>query len=350
MCGAPIRLDDGSEIGCRKCWQCLKQKSQDWVGRCIAESRTASASRFVTLTYGGGDHPAAQFLTYEHVQRWLVEVRRKAKVRYLAVGEYGSEKGRAHWHVLLFYESGKVPQVEMNKRINHKMWPHGFSQWEEVSTQAIRYCVKYVQKDKGALEKQAKFALSKRPALGAKYFEMLAAKYVDAGLSPKELSYSFPDVINKKTKLPETFRLPKQSFSAAHLVGSFVRLWQEKNGNNRWPSSELVEYFLDREAARTPLDLGKERFAGRVPKPEKAPPYGSDPVYSDTVNAYFSDTPLGRLWFYRNNTGDLVWHEKLGKAGNAVRNGRIVLPGFNPNGLPPAASTGVPLLKGRRAI
>ncbi|RWD33333.1 MAG: hypothetical protein EOS22_00855 [Mesorhizobium sp.] len=275
----------------------------------------------------------------------MVEVRRKAKVRYLAVGEYGSEKGRAHWHVLLFYESGKVPEVELNKRINHKMWPHGFSQWEEVSTQAIRYCVKYVQKDKGALEKQAKFALSKRPALGAKYFEMLAAKYVEAGLSPRELEYSFPDVLNKKTKLPETFRLPKQSFSAAHFIESFVRLWQEKYGNNRWPSSELVEYFLDREAARTPLDLGKERWAGRVPKPERPPPHGSDPVYSDTVNAYFSDTPLGRLWFYRNNTGDLVWHEKLGKAGNAVQNGRIRLPGFYPNGLPPDASTGVRLSK-----
>lgn len=343
MCGSPIRLPDGTELGCRKCWQCLKQKSQDWVGRCIAESRTASASRFVTLTYGGGDHPAAQFLTYEHVQRWLVEVRRKAKVRYLAVGEYGSEKGRAHWHVLLFYESGKVPEVELNKRINHKMWPHGFSQWEEISTQAIRYCVKYVQKDKGALEKQAKFALSKRPALGAKYFEMLAAKYVDAGLSPKELEYSFPDVINKKTKVPETFRLPKQSFSASHFVGSFVRLWQEKHGNNRWPSSELVDYFLDREAARTPLDLGKERFAGRVPKPERPPPHGSEPVYSPTVNAYFSDTPIARLWFYRNNTGDLVWHEKLGKAGNAVRNNRIVLKGLHPD-----VSTGVPLSKGRR--
>ncbi|RUW01424.1 MULTISPECIES: hypothetical protein [unclassified Mesorhizobium] len=286
----------------------------------------------MTLTYGGGDHPAAQFLTYEHVQRWLVEVRRKASVRYLAVGEYGSEKGRAHWHVLLFYEKGAPPDVELNKRINHKMWKHGFSQWEEISTQAIRYCVKYVQKDKGALEKQAKFALSKRPALGAKYFVKLASEYVEAGLSPKELSYSFPDVLNKKTKLPETFRLPKQSFSAAHFVESFVRLWQEKYGNSRWPSSELVDYFLDREAAKTPLDLGKERFAGRVPKPERPPPHGSEPVYSPSVNAYFSDTPICRLWFYRNKEGDLVWHEKLGKAGNAVRNGRIVLKGLRPDG------------------
>ncbi|RVC61240.1 hypothetical protein EN759_29630 [Mesorhizobium sp. M00.F.Ca.ET.038.03.1.1] len=326
----------------------MKQKAQDWVGRCIAESKTATASRFVTLTYGGGDHPAALLLTYEHVQRFLVEVRRKAKVRYLAVGEYGSEKGRAHWHVLLFYESGEPPEVEHDKRINHKFWPHGFCQWEVAGTHSFRYCVKYVIKDHGALEKQAKFALSKRPALGAKYFEMLAAKYVDAGLSPKELSYSFPDVINKKTGLPETFRLPTQSFSAAHFVGSFVRLWREKHGHDKWPWSDLVEYYLDRDAARTPLDLGKERFAGRVPKPEFPPPYGSEPVYSDTVNAYFSDTPLGRLWFYRNSTGDLVWHEKLGKAGNAVRNGRIVLPGLYPNGLPRDASTGGPLSKGRR--
>ena len=76
MCKAPTVLADGTETECRLCWQCRDRKITDWVGRCIAESKTAVGSHAVTLTYGvdaygSTDHARTAVLTYSDVQKYL---------------------------------------------------------------------------------------------------------------------------------------------------------------------------------------------------------------------------------------------------------------------------------------
>lgn len=182
MCISPNLLSDGQSVACRKCWQCLEHKIDNWVGRCIAESKTSVASAFITLTYGRDEHGneshvRAAVLTYSDVQKYFKQLRnRGVKLRYLVVGELGSAKGRAHWHVLVFFPK-TVPDgfwdygrnswhpavreqpvwvpIVWNQRFNEPCWAHGFSHWTLMSDAewqrgddgsaegSVRYACKY---------------------------------------------------------------------------------------------------------------------------------------------------------------------------------------------------------------
>ncbi|MER8450125.1 hypothetical protein NKG60_08975 [Mesorhizobium sp. M1428] len=262
------------------------------------------------------------------------------KFRYFAVGEYGSKKGRAHWHLILFYQA-EPPEMLLNERHDQKDWKHGFSQWEIASNQSIRYCVKYLYKDIGADEsKQAKFVLSKNPAIGVPYFKKLAMDYARQGISPRDNFYWFPDVLNSKTGKPEQFYLSKISAAGGVFLSSFIEAWHEVHGNNRWPHSDLVEWWIDRKTVlNEPLQLKPIRRGPN--KPASPPPGGSPPLFSEKHNCYYSDTISGRLWYYLNPQGDLVWHYRIGKNGTAVHNGKVTpLGGKLPAGPYPDRSHG----------
>ena len=115
-------LDDGTIIGCRYCSQCIGRSVDDWTGRCIAESIFAVAPYFVGLTYGrdengSEDHIRARLLTYSDVQKYMKRLRASGYCpRYFCVGEYGSTKGRAHWHLIIFWKDNSA---EIAKRLEH---------------------------------------------------------------------------------------------------------------------------------------------------------------------------------------------------------------------------------------
>ena len=259
VCEAPNTLPDGTVVACRECWQCRERKVDDWVGRCIAESLVSLRTFSITLTYGrdeGGssDHIRAALLTYSDVQKYLKRLRKSGYVvRYFAVGEYGAEKGRAHWHLILFFQNnahvikdrvrynaevaagrkqgkalpvpvGAVPEHEISTRLpdgtiedvrfSEAHWPHGWSCWEELhdafgasAARAVRYVCKYLQKGRFEDEWwQSHMGLSKKPPLGDAWLRQRAAQYVREGLAPQDLFYSWPDVLDAKGK-PKRFRL-----------------------------------------------------------------------------------------------------------------------------------------------
>lgn len=96
MCITPTTLPSGSVVPCRNCWQCRKDRVDDWIGRCIAESQFSTKVYSVTLTYREGT-PNSATLVYSDVQKFLKLLRfDQYKVRYFCAGEYGTKKGRAH--------------------------------------------------------------------------------------------------------------------------------------------------------------------------------------------------------------------------------------------------------------
>lgn len=298
--------------------QCFSVRAQDWVGRCIAESRTSVANRFVTLTYGGGLVPSSEVLTYSDVQKYLKRLRKAGhKFRYFAVGEYGSAKGRAHWHLILFYQA-EPPGGYLHARSDEKHWPHGFSQSEVASNASIRYCVKYLYKDLGSDEaKQAKFVLSKNPAIGVPYFRKLGMDYAKQGVSPRDNFYWFPDVRNSKTGLPEKFYLSKQSAVMAEYMRSFCVAWWKYHGNDRWPHSDLLDWWTDSNT---------RMLLPRLPPP-KAPFGGSPPLFDYELDMYHSNTISGRLWFVQNSEGGYSWATSSEKNGTDATRGPIHLDG-----------------------
>lgn len=323
MCTAPNTLPDGTEVGCRGCWQCNERKVDDWVGRCIAESKAALRTFSISLTYGRDeddnvDHIRAALLTYSDVQKYFKRLRKSGYVvRYFAVGEYGSTKGRAHWHLIVFYydnaavisdrrmhnaeievglKRGKllpvpassVPEHEISTRgadgdlrdvrFSDRHWQHGHAVWEELvdgfdaaASRAVRYVCKYLLKDsQDDASQMLGPRLSKKPPLGDAWLRKRARRYVEQGLAPQDLFYSFPDVRAKDGQL-KRFMLGGVSadnylrYYVETLTGVPMPVWDDGTKADRlvyeqelwrWillalspgarmPNSELVEEWLD---------------------------------------------------------------------------------------------------------
>lgn len=330
MCLNPVKIADVGYVACRECWQCRERKVDDWVGRNIAEGKTAKAAHVVTLTYGedrqagGIDHIRAAVLTYSDVQKYLKYLRVDGyPVRYFAVGEYGSLKGRAHWHIVLYWQ-GAVPGHRLRENFMERHWPHGLSYWDAVSPQAIRYACKYLQKDPHDPAKQGFGPMpSKKPPLGDAYFRDLARRYVEAGLSPQNLFYSFEDVrrvpagtrANSAKALRESAK-PVQFLMRDKTADNFCRyffeLW-EATYRDGPPNSEVIWAWQGKKLQSYLESISLPRFErrGYVPHPKGPPLGGTRPAFDERHNAFWSDVDGRRWWFSYNTEGDLEWHENI---------------------------------------
>lgn len=314
MCITPIYLPNGQEVACRNCWQCTENRINDWVGRCIAEREVSAASNSVTLTYGRdedgeSDHLRAAVLTYSDVQKYLKLLRKNGyPCRYFAVGELGSKKGRAHWHVLLFWKD-RAPPHELRKNIAAPYWEHGYSFWDAVDGPSIRYVCKYIQKDVAAQARQGHLAMSKKPPLGAEFFRRRACRFVAAGLSPQDAFYTFPGVDTRQGK-PVRYMLTGRSLDL--FCEAYVLEWNRVNPGRWWPTSDLIEAYLDRMAKdEKPFQL-ERRYNRRVSRPFIDPPVGSGPVeFSDSHNCYYVLHGGRRLWWSHDLEGKRAWQREI---------------------------------------
>lgn len=298
MCKAPNILQDGTEVACRECSLCRERKISDWVGRNIAESKTAIDCHAVTLTYGRNSandeiHERSVILTYSDVQKYLKLLRRHGfPVRYFVTGEFGSKKGRAHWHIMLYWLE-RVPPHELDFNFMEEHWPHGWSFWTKPTPNAVRYNCKYIQKDMGEAERQGHLAMSKKPPLGARYFQLQAEQYVSQGLAPQTLEYRFPEVRRtKKTGKDEIVPFLLTGRSAELFLIEYIKMrrkahgvaafhshvsGREVHGHAPWPNSELVDLFDEygrvvTDEARLTKDINLQL------KPYEEPPEREEPT------------------------------------------------------------------------
>lgn len=93
------------DVPCGKCVACLLNKRTDWAFRLEQENKVSRSSHFVTLTYDRKHIRSDYSLNKRDLQLYLKRLRKKdetRRIRYYAVGEYGSKGGRPHYHILLF--------------------------------------------------------------------------------------------------------------------------------------------------------------------------------------------------------------------------------------------------------
>lgn len=189
------RLKHVEVTRCGKCRSCAEEKIQDWIGRCQAEANFAKDWTFVTLTYAEGidfadgkDH--AQELVYDDVSRFIRRMRDAGlKVRFLAVGEHGELKGRAHWHVILFWPDGVPADLEDNYERDcwtWEYWPHGYSHASPGTSTGVRYAVEYLHKPGHT----SLLRTSKSPPIGGAFFAERARDHVAQALVPYECVYT----------------------------------------------------------------------------------------------------------------------------------------------------------------
>lgn len=315
MCIAPNTLENGVMTSCRKCWQCRQRRIDDWVGRNIAESITAKAAHVVTLTYGPNwrmwektfgqeDHARAKLLTYSDVQKFLKRLRwHDEHARYFVAGEYGSEKRRAHWHIILYWQNVVPSGMPMKENWTWDRWIDGHTFWDKPKASAIRYACKYVLKDPEDGEQQGMLMMSKKPPLGAEYFSRLALTHVEQRLSPQTPFYSFRGVTRrpKGGGRKELIEFVLTGKSLELYLDAFIDKWEAHYGKEPWPPSELVTKRWE-ERGQKPLE--ELQFLQRKPGPDPRRYFKVDGVTYTPIRTWMKRE---RVWFdeYRN-----VWYHE----------------------------------------
>lgn len=172
-------------VGCGKCIACLSSKRSDWAFRIYEEYKRSKSAAFITLTYSNRFLPD-DGVSKRHLQLFMKRLRKHVggeKLRYYAVGEYGSDFGRPHYHILLFNSDIARPHLE--RAWSLKGVSIGLVDVRQCNIATIKYVLKYVIQRKDHKDKRnPPFALMSRSyGLGLWYLtdEMVAWHRADNG-------------------------------------------------------------------------------------------------------------------------------------------------------------------------
>lgn len=192
-------------FGCGQCLPCRINRGRQWTWRQYLESLCHDRNCFVTLTYSNTFKRPDDPLDKKDLQLFLKRFRKAIaplRVRYFAVGEYGDESGRPHYHLSLFgvqglqmVDVGAVGEVigetvikcKEGERvfstiefIVNQSWGRGITHVAEFNEATAAYCCGYITKKlrdrtEGVVRDVPEFArMSNRPGLGAPAVGVLA--------------------------------------------------------------------------------------------------------------------------------------------------------------------------------
>lgn len=153
-------------------------------------------SCFVTLTYANEFEPAGRNLRPADLSLWLKRIRKEIeprRIRYFAVGEYGEENLRPHYHLSLFGVSGFTPHMRVDGPTTFaecvdRQWARGFVQVAEFSEKTAQYVSGYVVKKladrndprmEGLVPEFAR--MSRNPGLGTAAMMTIAKTLCESG-------------------------------------------------------------------------------------------------------------------------------------------------------------------------
>jgi len=133
----------GASFGCGQCMHCRYNRRRLWTHRIILEAVVHPTASFVTLTYNDESLPDAGSLRPRDLTLFLKRVRRALPdrtIRYFAVGEYGDDSWRPHYHLALFnVDENDYPTVQ-------ECWDFGFVYFGDLTWESAAYIAGYVTK------------------------------------------------------------------------------------------------------------------------------------------------------------------------------------------------------------
>lgn len=148
-------------VPCGRCRSCRWNMRRQWALRCALEAQMHERNCFINLTYRDSDLPKGGTLVKKHLQGFIKRLRSDleyhdgVRIRHYAAGEYGSDKGRPHYHVLIFgfdfddktvwRTSKKGYPLYRSSRLE-KLWRFGFSEIGEVNFKTAGYVAGYISK------------------------------------------------------------------------------------------------------------------------------------------------------------------------------------------------------------
>lgn len=155
QCLTPFIVKDvEQEVPCGKCYHCLRRRIGGWIFRINNQLKYSSSAFFITLTYDTQHVPITQngFMTLKKsdLQNFFRILRKQTgkKIKYYAVGEYGEEKHRPHYHAIIMnatqLEILQAWRTKSTKKV--KGTPIGEVHFGDTQQAAIEYCFGYLQK------------------------------------------------------------------------------------------------------------------------------------------------------------------------------------------------------------
>lgn len=136
-------------VPCRHCPTCRRINVWRWLQRCLDEVAASERTWFVTLTFRR--IPEGQ--GYPLVQKWLKRVRKdlgNERIRYFVTPEFGSGRGRLHYHLLVHGSrrlTGRVLRSQWREGITHARLVFDASRTDADTRASARYVAKYASKD-----------------------------------------------------------------------------------------------------------------------------------------------------------------------------------------------------------
>lgn len=152
-CPTPYKLagtpqEPGILVPCGACGACRANRRVEWSFRLKEELKNSINAKFVTLTYDEKSLPHSDYtdtgtLVKTDLQKFIKRLRKhqskitSQKIRYYAVGEYGTTTARPHYHILLFNIDNRTSSNIEN------IWGMGHTTISPVNDARLHYTTKY---------------------------------------------------------------------------------------------------------------------------------------------------------------------------------------------------------------
>lgn len=144
-------------VPCGKCYQCLSRRRNGWSFRLHHQMNISQSACFMTLTYGDngkfGQDPKKtkngfDTLVKKDLQDFFKRLRKHetkqtdGTLKYYAVGEYGTNNHRPHYHAIIFNLSSYT--LTRSNMVAEKIWKKGFVDIAQSTAASINYVVGYI--------------------------------------------------------------------------------------------------------------------------------------------------------------------------------------------------------------
>ena len=167
-------IDRPVVVPCGRCIGCRLEYSRQWAIRCVHEAQMHEHNSFITLTYNERNLPDDKSIHKEEIQAFFKRFRKhltnehgsekdpekpgrfrpRVPIRYFACGEYGEEKGRPHYHAIIFGYSFPDRYLYTVRNGNplyrspelESLWNKGHSLIGECTFESAAYVARYVTK------------------------------------------------------------------------------------------------------------------------------------------------------------------------------------------------------------
>lgn len=238
-------------VPCGRCPKCIKRRINGWVFRLLQEEKRSTSSYFITLTYDTNHVPISRnsfmSLNRNDLTKFWKKLRKtqQQKIRYYAVGEYGTNTKRPHYHAIVF----NVEDVEEFQNC----WNLGAVHIGKVTGDSIGYTCSYINKGK-TIPAHARDDRVKEYSVMSKN---LGSNY----LTPEIIAYHKADVSRNYVTLPGGVKaaLPRyyreqiyNSNEKAHQRELIEKSYEESDDQlyrqwlKRYPDGDITfEYYKD---------------------------------------------------------------------------------------------------------